>query len=59
MSRGLPIFFSISQKCQAIGNNHIEIYDDYIITYVYWTEFAYCSGFIPFVAIIGWLIFVF
>lgn len=38
------------------GNNHTEIYEGYITTHVYWTEFAYCGGFIPFLAIIGWLV---
>lgn len=38
------------------GNNQTEVYVGMRTTHVYWTEFAYCGGIIPFISIIGWLI---
>lgn len=38
------------------GNNHTEVYTNMKTTHIYWTELAYCGGFIPFVSGILWLI---
>lgn len=39
------------------GNNHTEVYTNMKTTHIYWTELAYCGGFIPFVSGILWLMF--
>lgn len=38
-----------------LGNNHTEVYKGYGTTHIYWTELAYCGGFIPFASGILWL----